>query len=181
MSDSAPALLNITVSIHRKFKIACSLLGVEAHFRNFERMLEDLPALKVSGVWGPNQYRIGYSSKFAGVYQVDLFSDVQAQFDPADHVLAVFPLRGLPSVAAQVTRKSLTGQGEYASRLVFHAQKGCTIADYDLTINAGLPKPVHLNLVPDSLARIAVQAVVKSRVETITKLFVVRTKNRLAS
>ena len=174
------AMLHVSVSIHRKFKIACDLLGVEAHFRNFERMLEDLPDLNVSRVWGLHQYSIGYSMNFAGIYRVDLFSDVQARFDAADHVLVVSPLPGRPSVTAQATPWSLTGQGDYASRLVFHAQKDCTGADYDLTITADIPKPVRLNLVPDSVARIAVQAVVRRRVHEITDLFIVRTKSRLA-
>ncbi len=174
-------MLHISVSSHRKFEIACDLLGVEAHFSNFERMLEDLPALKVSRVWGPHQYRIGYGANFAGVYQVDLFSDIQARFDAAAHVLAVSPLRGLPAVTAQVTLRSLTGQGGYASRLVFHAQKDCTVADYDLTITADIPKPVRLNLVPDSVARTVVQAIVQRRVQEITDLFIVRTMSRFAS
>lgn len=180
MSGAVQAMLHISVSIHRKFKIACDLLRVEAHFRNFERMLEDLPALKVSRVWGPHQYRIDYSMNFAGIYQVDLFSDVQARFDAANHVLVVSPLPGLPSVTAQATPWSLTGHGDYASRLVFHARKDGTVADYDLTITADIAKPVRLNLVPDSVARMAVQAVVQRRVQEITNLFIVRTKSRLA-
>lgn len=181
MSGAAQAMLHISVSIHRKFEIARDLLGVEAHFRNFERMLQDLPALKVSKVWGPHQYRIGYSMNLAGIYRVDLFSDVQARFDAADHALVVSPLPGRPCVTAQATPWSLTGQGDYASRLVFHARKDCTVADYDVAITADIPKPVRLNLVPNSVARMAVQAVVQRRVQAITDLFIVRTKGRLAS
>ena len=181
MSGAVQAMLHISVSIHRKFEIACDLLGVETHFGNFERMLEDVPALKVTKVWGPHQYRIGYSSNFAGIYRVDLFSDVQARFDAANHALVVSPLRGLPSITAKATLWSLTGQGDYASRLVFYAQKDGTVADYDLTITADIPKPVRLNLVPDSMARMTVQAVVQRRIQKITNLFIVRTKSRLAS
>lgn len=46
-------------------------------------------------------------------------------------------------------------------------------------ITATIPKPVPLRLMPDLIARNAVQAVVKHRLEEITNLFVVRTVQRL--
>lgn len=46
-------------------------------------------------------------------------------------------------------------------------------------ITATIPKPVRLNLVPDVIARNAVQAVVKHRLDDITNFFVERTVQRL--
>ena len=45
---------------------------------------------------------------------------------------------------------------------------------YDVGIAATIPKPVRLSLVPDLIARNAVQAVVKHRLDEITNLFIVR-------
>lgn len=49
----------------------------------------------------------------------------------------------------------------------------------DVGIAATIPKPVRLNLVPDVIARNAVQAVVKHRLDDITNFFVERTVQRL--
>ena len=49
----------------------------------------------------------------------------------------------------------------------------------DVGITATIPKPVRLNMVPDVIARNAVQAVVKHRLDDITNLFIVRTMQRL--
>ena len=49
----------------------------------------------------------------------------------------------------------------------------------DVGIAATIPKPVRLSLVPDVIARNAVQAVVKHRLDGITNLFVERTVQRL--
>lgn len=174
------AMLHISVSNHRKFEIACDVATVEKHFSDFERMVEDLPDLKIVRAWGPKQYRIRYKSNTNKVYTVNLISDVQARFDPVSHALLVSPLRGHPSVSAKATLRSLTGQGDYTSRLVFHSKKGGTVVDYDLSIDASIPKPVRLSLVPDSVARILIQAVVKYRVQEIADLFVNRTVSRLA-
>jgi len=173
-------MLHISVSSHRKFEIPCDLARVEAHCSDFGRMLEDLPALRVTRVWGPHQYRIGYSANISGVYQVDLFSDVQAHFDEQTHALVVSPLHGFPPVTAQATLRFLTGQGLYSSQLVLSAREHCTIATYDLTIAADVPKPVRLRLVPDAMARMVVQALVQRRVQEITDLFIARTLRRLA-
>jgi hypothetical protein len=173
-------MLRISVSVHRKFDIPCDLPGVEAHFSDFGRMLEDLPALTVSRVWGPHQYRICYSANIAGVYQVDLFSDVQARFTAESHALVVSPLRGITPVAAQATLQSLTGQGDYSSRLVLSAKEHSTVATYDITIAAEIPKPARLSLLPDAMARMAVQAVVQRRVQELADVFIARTLNRLS-
>jgi hypothetical protein len=50
---------------------------------------------------------------------------------------------------------------------------------YDVGITATIPKPVRLSLVPDLIARNAVQAVVKHRLDDITSLFIERTVRRL--
>ena len=172
-------MLQISVSSRRVFEIGCNLARVEQHLRDFDRVLEDLPALKVTNVWGPLQYCIVYSAVIAGVYQVDLLSDVQVRMDTANHVLAVSPLQGCPAVAAQATLRSLTGQGQYTSTMALQDQAGRTAVIYDVGITATIPKPVRLSLVPDVIARNAVQAVVKRRLDDITNLFIVRTVQRL--
>ncbi|MDO8285864.1 MAG: hypothetical protein Q7T69_12725 [Rhodoferax sp.] len=172
-------MLQISVSSHRIFEIGCNQAQVEQHLRDFGRVLEDLPALKVVNVWGPNQYRIAYSAVIAGVYQVDLLSDVQVWLDTENHVLAVSPLQGCPVVMAQATLRSLTGQGQYTSTMALQSQGSRTAATYDVGITAAIPKPVRLSLVPDVIARNAVQAVVKHRLDDITNLFIERTVQRL--
>ena len=172
-------MLQISVSSHRNFEIGCDLARVEQHLRDFDRVLEDLPALKVVTVWGPNQYRIAYSAVIAGVYQVDLLSDVQVRLDTDRHLLAVSPLQGCPAVAAQAALRSLTGQGQYTSTMALQSQGSRTAATYDVGITATIPKPVRLSLVPDLIARNAVQAVVKHRLDDITSLFIERTVQRL--
>ena len=172
-------MLQISVSSHQVFEVGCNLARVEQHLRDFDRVLEDLPALKVTNVWGPNQYRIAYSAVIAGVYQVELLSDVQVRLDTANHVLAVSPLQGCPAVAAQATLRSLIGQGLYTSTMALQDQDGRTAVTYDVGITAAIPKPVRLSLVPDVIARNAVQAVVKHRLDDITNLFIVRTVRRL--
>lgn len=171
--------MQISFSSHRIFKIGCNLASVEQHLSDFDRVLEDLSALKVINVWGPHQYRIAYSAVIAGVYQVDLVSDVQVRLDTENHVLAVSPLQGFPAVAAQATLRSLTGQGQYTSTMELQDQDGRTAVTYDVGITATIPKPVRLSLVPDLIARNAVQAVVKHRLDEITNLFIARTVQRL--
>ena len=48
-------MLQVSVSSQRVFEIGCNLARVETHLREFDRVLEDLPALKVTNVWGPHR------------------------------------------------------------------------------------------------------------------------------
>lgn len=172
-------MLQISVSSYRVFDIYCDLARVEQHLLDFDRVLEDLPALKVTNVWGPHQYRIAYSAVIAGVYRVELLSDLQVAMDTENHVLAVLPLQGQPPVPARVTMRSLTGQGQYTSTMALQYRQDRTVVTYDVGISASIPKPLRLHLLPDVIARNAVEAVVKRRLDDITNLFILRTVQRL--
>jgi hypothetical protein len=171
--------LNIAVSDHREFTLAADLQAAAAHFRDFAKTLQDLPELRLAKTHANEKYRIVYSAAVAGVYRVDLYSDIQAQFDERDYVLVVSPLRGIAPVRPHVTLGSLTGQGEYSSRLALRAAGARTAATYDLAIAAAIPKPLALGLLPDAVARSAVERVVRRRVQEITDRFIERSIARL--
>jgi len=63
--------------------------------------------------------------------------------------------------------------------MALQSQGSRTAVTYDVGITASIPKPVRLSLVPDVIARNAVQAVVKHRLDDITNLFIERTVQRL--
>lgn len=172
-------VLSIAVAAHREFTLPADLATTVAHFRDFGGTLQDLPELRLTETYSSGRYRVLYSAAVAGVYRVDLYSDIQAQFNEADHVLLVTPLRGLPPVASQVSLSSLTGQGDYSSRLALQSTGAHTRASYDVAIAASLPKPLALRLLPDAIARSAVENVVRRRVQEITDRFIERSRVRL--
>ncbi|MDO8448826.1 MAG: hypothetical protein Q7T10_08455 [Rhodoferax sp.] len=172
-------VLSIAVAAHREFTLPTDLTAAVAHFRDFRGTLQDLPELRLTELYSNDRYRVLYSAAVAGVYQVELYSDIQARFNEVDHVLLVTPWRGLAPAASRASWSSLTGQGEYSSRLALRSAGAQTQASYDVAITASIPKPLALRLLPDAIARSAVERVVQRRVQEITDRFIERSRLRL--
>lgn len=172
-------MISIAVSARRAFTLPADLPTTKAHFRDFRQMLQYLPDLFLIKTYAQNQHRILYSAAEAGVYRVDLYSDIQARFDEGEDILYVTPLKGIPAVASKATLGSLTGQGDYSSRLTLQSAGLCTNAKYDVRITATLPKPVGLKLIPNPAVRLFVERVVRRRVQQITDVFIQRSINGL--
>jgi hypothetical protein len=172
-------MIDIAVSVRRAFTLPVGLAAARRHFRDFRQILEYLPDLRLVKTYARDQYRILYSATHAGVYRVDLYSDVWARFDQAENALCVTPLQGFAPVASKATPASLTGQGDYSSRLSFRSAGARTDANYELQITAALPTPIGLKLVPNPAVRLFVERVVRRRVREITDAFVQRSTERL--
>jgi hypothetical protein len=167
-------MIEIAVCVGRAFTLPVDLAAARRHFRDFRQILEYLPDLRLVRTYARDQYRILYSATHAGVYRVDLYSDVRARFDQAEDALCVTPLQGFAPVASKATPASLTGQGDYFSRLRFRAAGARTDADYEVQITAALPKPVGLKLVPNAAVRLFVERVVRQRIQELTDAFIRR-------
>lgn len=167
-------MISIAVSARRVFALPADLPTTKAHFRDFRKTLQYLPDLCLVRTYAQDQYRILYSAAEAGVYRVDLYSDIQARFDEAEDILFVTPLNGISPVASKATLGSLTGQGDYLSRLILRSAGPCTNAEYDVRITATLAKPVGLKLIPNPAVRYVVERVVRRRIKEITDVFIRR-------
>ena len=166
--------ISIAVSARRVFTLPADLAATRAQFRDFRQTLRYLPDLRLVKTHAPDQYRILYSAAQAGVYRVNLYSDIQACFDEAEDTLYVTPLNGFPAVASKATLASLTGQGDYSSRLRLRSAGQRTNAEYEVQIRATLAKPVGLKLIPDPAVRLFVERVVRRRVQEIADAFIRR-------
>ena len=167
-------MISIAVSIRRAFTLPVELAAARRQLRDFRRVLRYLPDIRLVRTHALDQYRILYSATHAGVYRVDLYSDVRAWFDQVDDALCVTPLQGIAPVAPRVTAASLTGQGDYSSRLSLRSAGACTDASYEVQINAALPKPAGLRLVPNAAVRLLLERAVRRRVQEITDAFIRR-------
>jgi hypothetical protein len=166
--------INIAESARQGFTLAVDLATARAYFRDFQQTLRCLPDLTLVRTYARSQYRIVYSAVHSGVYRVELYSDIEARFDEAEDVLCVTPLKGMPAVVSSATLGSLTGQGDYSSRLILRSAGAYTKAKYEVRIEAALAKPVGLKLIPDTAVRLFIERVVQRRIREITAVFVQR-------
>ncbi len=167
-------MIDIAVSARRVFTLPVDLAAARRQFCDFRQMLRYLPDLRLVQTHARDQYRVLYSATHAGVYRVDLYSDIWARFDAAEDALCVSPLQGIPPIASRVTLASLTGQGAYSSRLILRSAGAHTSAKYEVRITAALPKPLGSILLPNQAVRLFIERVVRRRVQEMTDAFIQR-------
>lgn len=174
-------MLSITASERRNFHLNAPLDRCEAHFSDFAQMLEDLPDVRLVQTRAPGRHRVVYRVTIANIYQVSLYSDVRARFDTRARALVVEPDERHTTVLPKATLVSLTGQGEYRSRLTLRPSGEGTYVSYQVSLSAEVPTPVALRLLPAAVARRAVRSVVSERLQHTIDQFIQRVSSRLAS
>jgi hypothetical protein len=85
------------------------------------------------------------------VYRVRIYCDLQVKYDEASQTLHVTPLLNKPPVKSEATVHSLTAQGYFTSQTIFRPRGDHSIVDYGLSLEAHLPKPFGLMLMPDKV------------------------------
>jgi len=167
-------MISIAVSAQRVFTFPADLATTTAYLCDFEQTLEHLPYLSLVRTYARDQYRILYSVAEAGVYHVAFYCDIQVRFDETTQTLHVTSLAGVPPVPPKATFNSVSGQGYYSSRSVFHADGPRTRVAYDVEIQAQVPKRFGLTLIPDAVVKRLVENVVRQRLQEIADAFVAR-------
>lgn len=174
-------MISIGVSAQRVFTFPADLATTTAYLCDFEQTLKYLPYLHLVKTYAPNQYRILYSVAEAGVYYVAFYCDIQVQFDETSQTLHVTSLAGIPPVPPKATFNSVSGQGYYTSRSVFHAAGAQTNVAYDVDIQAQVPKRLELTLIPDAVFKRVVENVVQRRLQEIADAFVAHSMDELCA
>ncbi len=150
------------------------LRAATAYYRDFDTILGLLPHISLVHKYAPNQYRALYHTIELGVYRVKIYCDLQVHYDAATHTLDVTALPGRPPIKQSVTIQSLIAQGYFTSRSIFQADGPCTRIDYALQLQASLPKPFGLSLMPDVVMNQIANSIAEWRIHEIAEGFIAR-------
>jgi hypothetical protein len=158
----------------RTFNFPAPLNETVAFYTDFERQLWLLPHIRPVRRYRPDSYRVLYHTLEVGAYDVRLYCDVQARYDARRRCLTVSPLAGWQPVAAQVTLRSLVAHGQYASWSEFTTAGPETRVAFEMTLEARLPTPLGLSLVPRALLERLAWEIAQRRIEAIASGYVER-------
>ena len=143
-------------------------------YRDFSRILHYLPHIHLIKVYGPDQFRVMYHTLELGVYRVRIYCDLQVRFDEASQTLHVAPLWNKPPVKSEATVHSLTAQGYFTSQSIFRPRSDYCVVDYRLSLEARLPKPFGLMLMPDKVIEQIASNITDWRIHEIAGGFIKR-------
>jgi hypothetical protein len=142
-------MIRVAGTTRQTFSFPADIATAGNFYRDFSRILHYLPHIQLIKVYGPDQYRVMYHTLELSVYRVRIVCDLQIRYDEAAQTLHVMPLPNKPPVRSEATVHSLTAQGYFTSQSVFRPRDDYSVVDYGLSLEARLPKPFGLLLMPD--------------------------------
>lgn len=167
-------MIKITGSTHQNFAFPADVAIASAFYTDFSLILNYLPHIQLLKAYGNNQFRVMYHTIELNVYRVRLVCDLQVNYDAAAQTLHVTPLLNKPPVKSEATVQSLTAQGYFTSQSIFRANGEHCMVDYRLSLEARLPKPFGLMLMPDRVTQQIAQNITEWRIHEIANGFIKR-------
>jgi hypothetical protein len=166
-------MIKIAGSSSRSFVFPAELPLAYAYYADVGRLLTYLPHISLVRAYASDRFRLLYTSTELGAYHIRIFADVQTTME-AGWVVRVHPLPGLAPVDSQAGVNSSTTQGFFTSHSVFKDEGAQTRIEYTLRLQAQLPAPVGLRLMPGSMVNRIARGITKARIREIVEGFIER-------
>ena len=164
-------MIEVVGSSRRSFVFPATLPIAYAYYADVGRLLGYLPHIGLVRTYGPDQFRLRYSSIEMGAYHVSIYADVQTTLEDG-WAVRILPLSHPAPVQARAETRSCVAQGAFSSHSVFHAQGDQTRIEYSLQLRANLPKPLSLRLVPDTMLNRISREITQLHIHEITEGFI---------
>jgi len=166
-------MIEVVGSASRSFIFPADLPMAYAYYGDVGRLLNYLPHIFLVRAYGPDRFRLLYSTTELGTYQIRIFADVQTTLDKG-WVIRVHPLDGIPPAEAEAGVNSSTAQGYFTSRSVFQEADSHTQIEYSLHLRAHLPPPLGLRLMPGMIVNRIAKSITNLRIREIVEGFIER-------
>ena len=167
-------MIKITGTTRQTFSFPADANTAGAFYRNFAYNLHFLPHIQLVKVYGPDQFRVLYHTLELSVYRVRIYCDLQVGYDEATQTLHTAPLFEYRPVRAEATVHALTAQGYFTSQSIFRPHGDHSTVDYQLSLEARLPKPLGLMLMPDKVIQQIATNITEWRIHEIAGGFIKR-------
>lgn len=166
-------MIKVVGSSRRSFVFPAELPLAYAYYGDVGRLLNYLPHICLVRAYGPDRFRLLYSSTELGAYNIRIYADVQTTLEEG-WVVRVHPLSGHEPVAAQAGVHSSMAQGSFTSTSVFKDEGSQTRIEYSLQLQAQLPLPLGLRFMPGGMVNRIASSITKMRIRDIVQGFIER-------
>jgi hypothetical protein len=164
-------MIRVSGSACRSFLFPADLPITYAYYGDVGRLLNYLPHIYLVRAYGPDRFRLLYSTTELGTYNVRIFADVQTTLDEG-WVLRVHPLDTIQPVTDQAGIHSSTTQGRFSSTSYFRDEGDQTQIEYSLQLEATLPKPLGLRFMPGFVVDRMAKSITEQRIREIVEGFI---------
>lgn len=141
-------------------------------YQDVNRILPYLPRIRFVQGHGAQHVRVCYTSKELNLYDVEIYCDVQAEANWAEHTIRLSPRQAAPPVKARSSFHATSAYGRYTSTSIFTPEGSQTRLEYHLELSAELPKPWAIKFVPDSMMDAIANSITNHRIQEIATGFI---------
>ena len=142
------------------------------YYRNIPRLVSYLPHIQLVQTDGENHYRMLYNTIELNIYHIRIYCDVRVEFSLHEALLRIVPVERFPRVKPKSSLNSATTQGIYHSESRFYDEGTQTRIEYTLHLEADLPTPAGLRLVPNGVVGMITDNITKRRIKEIAGGFI---------
>ena len=166
-------MIKVRGSVRRSFIFPANLPLAYAYYGDVARVLNYLPHICLVRAYGPDRFRLSYSTTELGAYQIHILADVQTTLEEGWRI-RVHPLAGIEPAPARAGLNSTTALGYFQSESVFHEDGDQTRIEYSLKLQAQLPTPLGLRFMPGRVVDSIARSITGMRIREISEGFIER-------
>jgi hypothetical protein len=151
--------------------------GIDVAFRFYRDLPRDFSFLRHIYVVRDNKsgcYRLKYETVEMGLYRVQIFCDVMAQFDQNPLTITFVSCPNEEPIPQKAGLHSLIAMGAYQSRSLFEDFNGQTLIHFELSLHANLSVPIGLAMIPAPVRKRVAQGISRYRIREIADSFISR-------
>jgi hypothetical protein len=167
-------MIKVAGSARRTFYFPADLPTAYAYYSDVGRILTYLPHIFLVQAYAVDQFRMLYSTLELGVYRIRIFCDLRTLLDASGERRAIHinPLSDVTPVPPKASLSASVTQGYYSSSSVFHQDGNKTRIDFSMTLQARLPTPLGLRLMPAAIVEGIAGNITNARMREITTGFI---------
>lgn len=164
-------MIKLNGAAQREFSFSAEPEVALHYFSNLNRVAYFLPHITVVEEYGPNELRVHYQSVELGAYTINIFADLQSELNSEERAIYINPLSNKAPVTAEATLNATGAQGYFSSVARFSTAGSSTHIDYRLKLEAQLPRPRGLRMMPGRVVNRIAKSISKGRVSEIADGF----------
>ena len=165
-------MIQISGSTKRLFLFPANLQKAFAYYSDIPRTIDFLPHISLVRSFAPHQYRLLYTYLESGLYRVKIYCDVLTLLDKKNRFIQIQPLEENPPVKSESGLYSMTSQGHHRSEITFSELGNQTRIEYNISMDASLPVPLTLRIVPNALLNNSAQRKLSLHTDEIIDRFI---------
>jgi hypothetical protein len=165
-------MLKIAGSASLSFLFPADRVTTYNYYSDMNRLVSYIKHIEIERAFSAYEYRLYYHSLELGTNHFNVHCDVRLDCPPGHHIIRIAPIENLPPIEAKSTINTTTARGYYSSEATFHDMGNQTRIEYELRLQADLPRPLNMRLMPRRAVNNIAKTITNRRIQEIAEHFI---------